>query len=243
MTLISILSICSLMNVNVFVNKLDSPSMFLPAVTPTIKRVAEQNATTKQTPQQKPSFDAVWKELGILNEGPDFNYAVWIPSEFFTLLEPDKDFASYVKDALGEYSVFLIFTNIDKPKKSDEWVVAKCRLLLDTNEKLVPISYKSIPQSTKEFIDEFVGGITEYIGKYGTKLKVVLFRAKSKDGTRYLDPLKAGSFRLLVNQSSVKFNTPIKSLSPLKTCVSCSFVLDSAWQYCPKCSKFIEKKK
>lgn len=186
---------------------------------------------------------AAIKDLLMLSDRAEYPMVHWLPYEYLAAFESDKDYIGYLKKSLSQYIIVFVMTDPDKPKKSDNWILSHCRLQLATGEKLVPVTFNSLPIDTKNIINDYKVTMKEYSGKSFKNSHVVVFAGRPTSGVRYVDPVKSGSFQILLDQSSIKFNTPIKSLAPKVTCVSCSFVLDSEWQYCPKCSKFIEKKK
>lgn len=202
-----------------------------------------RSETEKNIDKSDVNLGAVVKDLLMLSDGAEYPMVHWLPYEYLAALGSDKEYVAYLKKYLSPYIVVFVMTDPDKPKKSDNWIVSHCRLQLATGEKLLPVTFNSLSFETKDIINDYKVSFKEYSGKSVKNTYVVVFKGMPTSGVRYVDPVKSGSFQILLDQSSIKFNTPIKSLAPKVTCVSCSFVLDSEWQYCPKCSKFIEKKK
>ena len=184
------------------------------------------------------NIDKLFKELIILNSSSGYSMVHWFPYELLTSLETDQEYSTYVKKVMSKYTVFFVFTDEDKPKKTDLWIQQNCRLVVNQSDKTAPTPMKYVSPAAREIISEYTIGLLENTGNAGKKMKVVVFQTPT-----HIDPSHVGTVQLLIKDSSANFSLPVKSLAPKVTCVSCSFVLDSAWQYCPKCSKFIDKKK
>ena len=198
-----------------------------------------------QKGNDKPSvnIDAVVKDLYFISESSGYLMVHWLPYEYLAALDPDKEYSAHLKKYLSPYIVAYVITDPEEPKKSEKWIMGHCRLQLATGEKLIPLSLTTLPVETMEIVNVYKNDFKEYSGKLAKNINVVVFKGLTSTGLRIVDPMTAGSFTILVDKSSVRFTAPVKSLAPKVKCASCSFVLDAAWQYCPKCSKFIEKKK
>jgi hypothetical protein len=194
--------------------------------------------STKSSIKSDVSIDKLFKDLIVISDTAVYSIVHWFPYELITYLETDKEYISFIKKTMSKYSVFFVITDSEKPTATDLWIQQNCRLVVNDGKKLAPIPMKSVSSGAREIIEDYKQGLIENTGKAGRTMKVVVFQVPTS-----IDPTQVGSVQLIVRDSSAKFSLPIKSLSPPMTCASCSFVLDSAWQYCPKCSKFIEKKK
>lgn len=167
----------------------------------------------------------------------------WIPPEFWRVAfaasaSVPMDKAEELISSIRDVNVFAVFDAKVGVFGSGDFTSAldlqKNTTLIDQQAKPIPpIPEAKQTDATKNMIAMLKPLMANMLGEFGKNITFLVFEGKTKDGRRWLDPLKPGSFTVKLNAEEFRWRLPLGSLLPDKKCPKCSETFPGNYAFCP----------
>ena len=210
-----------------------------------VDSVYPQESASSYPPQKSSiDFDMLMNETQIFLDDPDKMLMVWwLPKEYWIATAEEDPFfdtnmAEETIDVLNPYIVtFIIVGRIGAfggiKYETIEKIYDNSYLQLSTNHKLYPIKRDKIDPDVINFMEMMKPIFANMMGQMGENMQYVLFNAQYQNGEDYINSKSKDYFKLNVLENEVKFNLPLASIFPKKTCSKCDEILNGTYNYCP----------
>jgi hypothetical protein len=207
--------------------------------------ISPQNAASSHISKtQNIDFDMMVEETQIFSNNPDKMIMVWwIPNEYWLAIAEDDplfdiSLAEETVETLNPYIVtFVLMGKVGSfggvKYESVESIYSNCKLMLSNHHMLSPIERSNIEPDVKNFMDMMKPMFANMMGAMGENMHYVLFNAKYQNGDFYINSRDKDHFMVNVLDERLKFNLPLASLFPKKTCPECGEILNGLYSYCP----------
>lgn len=167
----------------------------------------------------------------------------WIPPEFWRVAfaasaSVPMDKAEELISSIRDVNVFAVFDAKVSAFGASDFTspidLQKSITLTDHQGTPIPL----IPETkqsgaTKNMISMLKPLMANMLGEFGKNITFLVFEGKGKGGTRWLDPLKPGSFTVTLNAEEFRWRLPLGSLLPDKKCPKCSETFPGNYAFCP----------
>ena len=169
----------------------------------------------------------------------------WIPTEYWELaLENNKSSATeeqinYLRELLDDYMIIvagdysLTSQNGEMSFNVNSNIKENMALYGPQGGKLKALKNGEIDERVVVIVNETLKPLfAQMLGKMGGGAEFFIYN-NMKDGTRIIDPTKAGSFHVELGKENFSWKLPLVSLMKEKICPVDQETMEGNWIYCP----------
>ena len=167
----------------------------------------------------------------------------WVPPEFWraALSASGTVPADKVEQAVAAISDVNVFIVVDGKIGAFGSMTFEPQAELEKNLSVMDSSGKAIaavpdakqPGATKNMLAMMKPLVSNMLGEFGKNISFFVFEGKNKDGTRRVDPTKAGMLTAKLGEEEFRWRLPLGSLLPAKVCPKCGETFPGNYGFCP----------
>ncbi|MEW6200611.1 MAG: zinc ribbon domain-containing protein [bacterium] len=190
------------------------------------------------------SLEELIKETQKMSPKPnEMTMVWWIPEEFWQITFSQGEISEEdVKELLAVVSPYTIFVVVEGKigvignvtYSSEDEILNKLKVIDTRGVSRVPlIGDETETADIKTFMSILKPIIANMLGPLGENMHFFLFPSSDEDGKKIYDPMKEGTFTILLGEEEFKWRLPLGSLLSPKVCPKCGEKLSGAYKYCP----------
>lgn len=168
----------------------------------------------------------------------------WIPTEYWQIaMQEQKNITQpqvdYIKDAFDPYTIIVAGDfSLEESFAGLEFKVNNIRnsfaLLDEKSAKIPPLKESEIDEKVVRMVNDILKPLFgQMLGKTGTGVEVFIYKNRTAEGQKLLDPTKKGELRTKVGEDLFEWKLPLVSLMKEKTCAVDQIKFPGNYLYCP----------
>ncbi len=194
---------------------------------------------------QRQELNSLIQETQKKSDRPgEMSFVWWIPQEYWQLsfsqnptVTPEQ--AQKVLEVFRPYTIVAV---VDGKASSMAGVTYRGEAEVHSSIKLkdkmgniyLPLSDSEVSVDTKSFLGAMKPVLASVLGPMGQNMYFFVFSAQDKSGADIANAKQQGAFSVQLDGGrEFKWNLPLSSLIPLKTCPTCNQKLNGAYKFCP----------
>jgi hypothetical protein len=174
----------------------------------------------------------------------DMSFVWWIPQEYWELsftqnptITPDQ-----AEKVLAVFRPYTIIAVVDGRTSAATGITYRGEAEVRSSVKVkdrngntyLPLSDNEISVDTMSFLAAMKPVLANVLGPMGQNMYFFVFPAQDKGGAEMANAKQKGTFSVLLDGGrEFKWDMPLTSLIPQKTCPTCNQKLNGAYKFCP----------
>ena len=173
----------------------------------------------------------------------EMSFTWWIPQDYWraSLSQNPTITTEQIENIVNIFQPYILLAVVDGKISSYGGVTYKAEaemrssiLIKDKKGSVyTPLKEGEVSVEAKSFLASMKPALANALGSMGQNMNFFVFPGKDKDGQDIADTKKEGAFSVILGEREFKWNLPLASVLPLKTCPICNKKLSGSFKFCP----------